>query len=176
MAESNRDKFYVDACCFLAYLKKEEITKKDGTIVKRHEIVKEYLKRSYEGKIQLLTSTSTITETAFLQSEKDAGKTSKEVEELLDAFFDDRKTITPVDSSIFVAKEARNLMRKCIDAGMKSLTPIDAIHLASAKRVGAISFLTYDMKTIKPYEMIAGITIQEPQSFPKTDSEQDTLF
>jgi predicted nucleic acid-binding protein len=65
--------------------------------------------------------------------------------------------------SPLVALDARGLLRQARVVDDVALKPCDAIHLATAKRLGLKLFHTYDGKLIK-FSQATGLKIEPPDS------------
>jgi predicted nucleic acid-binding protein len=116
---------------------------------------------SVDHTIEIVTSTLAITEVAYAQIEQ-GGNLDSTVEAAMDKFWADRSIITFVDCHELIARQARNLMRTALQKGWK-LKPPDAIHLATAARMGVSEFNTYDTPLFK-YAQDIGAIIREPHS------------
>jgi hypothetical protein len=79
----------------------------------------------------------------------------------IDALWQPPTPIGLADFHRLIAQDARDLMRRAVDEQHK-LTPPDAIHLATARRLPADVIETYDLAAWKVWEPAVGITIQEP--------------
>src|SRR5207302_316632 len=116
--------------------------------------------RSSGGKLEIVTSTLSITEVAFGAEEVIGQPLDETLEDQIDAFWDDPSTIKLREFDRIIAREARTLIRAARSTGW-SLKPADAIHLASAKMVVASEIHTYDASLFKYAELI-GISVREP--------------
>lgn len=123
--------------------------------------------------VEILTSTLSITEQAFLAHER-ADETravlDAAAEAKIDAFWRDREAVKLVEYDQVIARAARTLVRGSKAIGRR-LAPPDAIHFATAAAVGAASFHTMDKKLIT-----LGPTIQLPFSVGEPVAEQPKLF
>lgn len=81
-----------------------------------------------------------------------------------------RGPATLVEFYSLIAQDARTLMRKALEQGNPTevwkLKPMDAIHLASARRIEADEFHTYDSKLFK-FESMTGLRICEPAAMQR---------
>ena len=100
------------------------------------------------GDIALVTSVISKVEVAFAQSEYQGGQPDRTVEEAIDALWTDRSAVTIIEFHDLIALEARGLVRSGLHRE-RSLKPMDAIHLATAKWFGVDEFHTYDKRLIK---------------------------
>ena len=89
---------------------------------------------SRTGEIVILTSTVSITEVAFAKAEKSGRALDAGIEAALDALWADRSAVQLVEFDQLIAREARRLVRRSGEI-VRSLKPLDAIHLATAARM-----------------------------------------
>lgn len=108
---------------------------------------------SNEDAAFLFTSTISKVEVAYAASEQAKGKLDASVESAIEHLWEDYSVVKLVEFHDDIASIARDLLRYSI-AQRWRLKPMDAIHLASAKWMGADEFHTYD----RPLEKYAGET------------------
>lgn len=137
-----RRRIYWDTCVFSHFL--EETPEGIGTLDALLDLA------SKGEEVEIVTSTLSITEQAFLQHER--AKQTKVVldpdaEAKIDAFWRDRSAVKFVEYDQSIARDARVLVRRS-KAANRRLEPPDAIHLASAAAVSAVAFHTVDKKLI----------------------------
>lgn len=72
--------------------------------------------------------------------------------------------MTLVEPSVLVMREARDLIRKNLADGGARLTPLDAVHLASAVRFQVDRFFTYESANNRPRQWadLTGLVVEEP--------------
>lgn len=121
----------------------------------------ELLRQSRAGDIELLTSTLSQVEVAFAPSEKEQEQLDPEIEARIDEFWLPGSPVKMVEFYPTLAAEARNLMRQALAGGRSGLKGPDAIHLATAARMGARDFHTYDAD-LRKYEVEVPFPIREP--------------
>ena len=80
----------------------------------------------------------------------------------IEDLFHDKRVVTLVEFHELVGQEARGLMRAAIRQGW-SLKPMDAIHLATAKREKISAFHTYD-GALSKYDAMTGLSIGVPNT------------
>src|SRR5579859_1550040 len=144
---------YWDSCVFLSYID-EEVGRVDVIEAIFAEVQKS------NGSRKIVTSIASMTEVAYSSQEKsrrilDAATLSK-----IDHLWGDPSVLVFVEYHEGIARIARNLMREAVSKQYK-LTPLDAIHLASAKWLSVHEFQTYD-HGLKKYTTMISCTICEP--------------
>lgn len=154
------DTVYWDSNVFLSYI--------NGHAA-RLPVIDAVLEESQRGDLTIITSTISLTEVAFAEMEKQNRVLEPAQEQAIDALFSDREVVTLIDFHELVAREARRLLRLAVEAGRK-LTPMDAIHLATAIRQNADVLHTYDGPLTKIGRELFGFRVEEPTSQnPKLD-------
>lgn len=138
MAEVRR--IYWDACVFLSYI--------NGR-ADRLPTIDELLNQARAGKFELLTSSLSHAEVAFAEIEKSEGKLDPEVEAKIDDLWKPGGPVTSVEFFDLIGLEARDLMRQGISQGWGALKPLDAMHLATARRMEVAEMHTYDDRLLK---------------------------
>lgn len=109
----------------------------------------------------IVTSIIAKVEVAFASYEKSQGALDRDTEIRIDALWSDPSVVEVVELNDHVARTARSLIRESIRRAW-SLTPNDAIHLASAQWLrGVHEFHTYDTK-LHRYSDLIGCDICEP--------------
>jgi predicted nucleic acid-binding protein len=104
-----------------------------------------------------------IAEVAFAKSEKRERQLSEEVEAKIEKLWVPPSPIKLYEISQHVANEAKLLMRQAMLKGW-ALKPLDAIHLATAKRRQVDEFHTYDFARLAKYSAITGYPIVQPRT------------
>jgi predicted nucleic acid-binding protein len=155
MPASDRSRIYWDANVFLSLL---------GDDSDRMPVLESILNRvrASAGKEEIVTSSLSITEVAFGAEEQLGAPLDSEVEDRINALWDDPSTIKLRDFDRLIARDARQLIRSARERGW-SLKPADAIHLATAKAVDAAEFNTYDERLDK-FQAIAALIVRRPYS------------
>jgi predicted nucleic acid-binding protein len=109
----------------------------------------------------IVTSIIAKVEVAFASYEKAQVALDPQVEERIDSLWQDSSIVEVIELNNNVALMARSLIRETVERGW-SLTPNDAIHLASAQWLqGVHEFHTYDTK-LHRYSDFIGCEICEP--------------
>jgi predicted nucleic acid-binding protein len=144
---------YWDADTFVSLIEKTP---------ERIEILDALLKESAntDSPLQIVTSTISIAEVAYIESERDGGL-DKAVEGAIDALWADRDSVKFIDYHQGLGVEARSLIRQALSDGISGLRSADAIHLASARSIGASEIHTYS-KDWPRFAKIVGCLIREP--------------
>ncbi|MHB9131676.1 MAG: type II toxin-antitoxin system VapC family toxin [Armatimonadota bacterium] len=150
---SNRKVIYWDSGVWLSYINGES---------ERLPVIDSILadSASDKGKCKLYTSVLTQVEVAFAKSEQDGKALDPDIEEKIDQLWDDTESLSLIEFHEGIGRTARELMRHCLTKGW-SLKAMDALHLATAKFLGADEIHTYDEKWLK-LESILGIPIMLP--------------
>ena len=136
--------YYFDTCVFLALINKE----KD-----RYHIVEAILDDADNKECEVHTSQLSVTEVAYGAQEKQGKALSTKAKRDMDKLWHPDSPVRLVDVHPNITLEARELIRLAMEDGWAkneewSLGPPDAIHLATAKQVGASPVFTYDLKLI----------------------------
>jgi predicted nucleic acid-binding protein len=142
---------YWDANVFLSYV---------NGIEERLPVIDVLLNKSGRTDLQIITSALSIVEVAFAKIEQDNRAPDEETEAKITALWEPRSPVQIVEFYPLLAMEARALIRQALPHGW-SLKPLDAMHLATARRVGAEKFHTYDDGLAK-FAEIAGFPIGPP--------------
>lgn len=156
-----RRRYYWDTNIFLHYL--------EGTPEYAVTIAELLERASGEGLIEIITSTLTISETAFAAWERTHGRLDAGVKSAMDSLWADQSVVNLVEVSSIIAEDARDLMRSMLPdkppPGWKGLRSPDAIHLATAARQKVAEFHTYD-KGLDKYSAQFSFTIGPLPSLP----------
>jgi predicted nucleic acid-binding protein len=143
---------YWNACVFLSYI---------NGITDRVANIDPMLRKS-GTEFQIITSAMTIIEVAFGKVEQDQQILDEEMEKKINALWEPPSPIQLVEYYPLLGHEAKALMRQSITRGW-SMKPMDAIHLATARRLAATKFHTYDDRLFK-YSDLVGFPIELPQA------------
>lgn len=150
-------KIYWDSCVFLSYVQ--------GRPLDRMPILEALVDRAYARQIHIYTSTFSIVEVAFAEEERAGELLDPAVMAKIDDFWADRRVVTLVEFHELIGRDARALIRNAIAAG-RSLKPADAVHLATAVRIAAAEFHTYDNRLMSAAN---GLSLAMPVVRPRTD-------
>lgn len=126
---------YLDSCVYLSYINQESDKLADIDAIFRE---------ADRGETELWTSVVTITEVAFAKIEQDGKLPDAETLAKIDALWTPPAATKLVEFYEAIARDARDLMRVALPQGRKPLKPMDAIHVATAKRLDIPTILTYD--------------------------------
>jgi predicted nucleic acid-binding protein len=151
---NQRSVIYWDTSVFLAYLSD------DATHMPTLDALLEEVSKS-GGRHVIVTSVVSKVEVAFTQEEAQKRAMRPEVEAAIDALWTDTSVFELVELHDEIALSARKFIRDAKSQGLK-LKPMDAIHLATAKWIGASALHTYDLADFKKFERVIGIAIVEP--------------
>jgi len=125
---------YWDANVFLSFIE---------AIPERLAEIESILDAARRRELEIVTSMVTIVEVAFGAQEQAGGALSEEVDERIAALWMPGSPVVPIDFHELIAEEARALVRRGrVEA--RGIKPMDAIHLASARRGDVVDFHTYD--------------------------------
>ena len=103
--------------------------------------------------------TVSIVEVSFAAQEKSQQALDQAVEDRISQLWEPGSPVRLVEFHELVATEARALMRQALPEGW-SLKPMDAIHLATARRIETDAFHTYE-PALQKYSTIVGSPIEE---------------
>ncbi|HEV7482138.1 MAG TPA: type II toxin-antitoxin system VapC family toxin [Solirubrobacterales bacterium] len=159
-------RIYWDSCVPLSYLNDDP---------ERVPTIEELFKQARAEEIELLTSSVSRVEVAFVQSEKASGVLDAEAEKAIEAFWSPGSPIKTVEFYDLIGDSAKALIRKGIEQGWGNLKPMDAIHLATAQRLAVSEMHSYDER-IKKWSGHLGFPITDAGTAqgilaPETSSE-----
>ena len=150
---SQRQRIYWDADAWLSYINgdADRLPVLDALLADSS---------SPKGNIEIYTSELSEVEVAFAKSEQDHKALDANIENQIDELWADRDTLKVVEYHHIIGIEARAIIRLGIEKGWQ-LKPLDAIHLATARRFQITEFHTYDKRLLK-YSNDIGFPIVEP--------------
>lgn len=147
-------RLYWDANVFLSYI--------DGAPDRLSDI-DAVLEEARQGKVEIVTSTTSITEVAFGSVEMDRRALDPEIQAKIEGLWVPASPVNLVEVSVLIVEKARSIMRSAIPQGAKVPKPMDAIHLSTAVRLEVDVFQTYDGPLRKVAARI-GLTSTEPST------------
>jgi predicted nucleic acid-binding protein len=152
VAQSNDATIYWDTNVFVEYLKKTERAKQLHIPIMR---------AATEGNgPRIVTSIVTVAEVAFIANWGGASGTDLK---RIDDMWRDKATITVVQTSWRIAREARSLIRTAHDQKpARTLHSLDAMHIATARIMGCSELHTHEGALIDLSPVLA-LTICEPR-------------
>ncbi len=142
---------YWDACVFLSYVDEDPDRVQD---------IQTLLDEARRGEIEIVTSTASIVEVAFGAAERSRSVLSADTEAKINRLWEPASPVNMVEFHTLIAEAAQKLMRNGIPEGW-SLKPMDAVHLATARRMRVDAFHTYDDR-LKKWVAKVGYPIGEP--------------
>lgn len=146
-------RIYFDANVFLAFVSDEP---------DRAAVVDELLRQAQAKAVAVLTSTVSIAEVAYGAEEKTLQVLDDTVEERIDTLWAPGGPVTLVEASRHVLVTARGLIRANLAGGYGRLTPLDAVHLATAQIEQADEVATYEMNKHARWSDLIGLSVAEP--------------
>jgi predicted nucleic acid-binding protein len=163
-------RYYWDACVFVSFVE---------ATPGRVEIIEELLDDAEQKSCEIVTSFLSITEVSYAKAEKDGQALDPSVETMIDKLWHPDSPVKLAEVQQLTAYEARSLTRIAVERGW-SLKPLDAIHLATAKRLRVTEFHTYDRK-LPRWSEVLGFRICEPQKaqgnlFARLRTDDDTPY
>lgn len=158
--------YYLDSCVFLALFRPDD----QG----RHRPIRQLIELGKTPKVSLVTSILTIGEVAFGAQEKHSAALDQSVLDDIDAYWHPQSPIQLMEVDQLLSYDARNLSRMALERQLGCPQGIDAIHLATAKRVGVDAFFTYDRGLMNKADLL-GFPISEPAEMTD-DKEDENLF
>ena len=132
-------RFYVDSCVYLAYINAEADKIAD---------IDAMFAEAQRGEARLWTSVVTITEVAFAKVEQDGAIPDPEVLTRIESLWIPPSPTRLIECYDLIAEDARDLICVALPDGKKPLKPMDAIHLATARRWNLDTVYTYDENMI----------------------------
>ena len=146
---------YWDACAFIALANAED---------ERVSHLEALMDAADKGEVEIHTSEISVVEVAFIAEEvsDETAKVPEDASERLDAFWTPPSPVRRSEINALVTREARRLIRAA-KGSVKKLQAADAIHLATAKRLGVEEFHTYEETSrLTQWAELIGIPVLEP--------------
>ena len=155
---------YCDSCLFLDYLNATP----NGV-----EIVSPLVVLARSGDFEIVTSTISLAEVAYVGKELREGPDSA-IADGIDKMFRDETLLTLVEYDQEIGANARSLIRQTLRES-KRIKPADAIHLATAMAVGASVLHTFDVDLIAHASALAAVAAELPVA-PEVEPQQGKLI
>jgi predicted nucleic acid-binding protein len=152
-------RIYWDACVLLSYV--------EGT-PERLPVLEEVLTRAERREIEIVTSTISRVEVAYMGDDEAA---RVEAEPKIDDLWNYSSPINLVELYDQIADSARDLIRAAKSKEL-SLGPCDAMHIATAMHSSCTELHTYDKK-LPRFSTEAGLPIHEPNNPQERLPSQD---
>lgn len=154
MPNSPPKRYYWDANVFLSFISGEAA---------RLPHLEALLDSADDGDIELYTSELSVVEVAFAAHEKATGGLDPATERAIDALWDHPSPVRRIDVSALITREARTLVRVALATPGQGIKPPDAIHLATAKRLGVDALQTYEDAAARTrWATLSGLAVEEP--------------
>jgi len=136
-----RRRLYWDSCVFLSYLNGDS---------GRADVMDQLHDEATTDELEIFTSMVSEVEVAFGKAEQDQSAPDETVLAAIEAFWVPPSPVKMVEFHRLIARQARQLVREVkFSKGGKRLTPMDAIHLATAQQWEVDEFQTYDGDLLK---------------------------
>lgn len=145
-------RYYWDADVLISYV---------AGIPGRVEILDDLLADAEKKQAEIMTSVLTITEVAYVNAEQAKKKLDPATEAKIELLWHPDSPIKLVEMHEGIARDARGLIRKAVAKGW-GLRSADAIHLATASRLGVTEMHTYETKKLPRWTPLVGFKIREP--------------
>ena len=157
---SNRPKIYLDAAPLID-LAKERVGVKLPDNIRQNDVwhLNQFLKAAKDGKVELFTSVLSIAECTHVEDEKKL-EAAKPI--YMGLLASGRSGIRLVQPTLAIAERARDL-RWLSSVNLKGA---DALHVASALRIGCDEFFTGDGKIMKSAHILGqmGLAVCRPSA------------
>lgn len=145
-------RIYWDSCVFLSFVENHPDRASD---------IETLMGEAEQGRIEIVTSTVSITEVAFAPEEREKKALSQTVDAAINGLWRSPSPIKLVEFHGGIADRARDLLRTALTSGIKMLKPMDAIHLATALTLNVDEFQTYDEPLMR-YAELFSLTMAKP--------------
>jgi len=131
------NRFYWDACTWIAFIQKEKVDLPNGQVEDRESMCRSLLITAKAGKVEIATSALSLVEVC-----KDPASASEAASRFHEFLELDYVLLVTLDR--IIGEKARELMQ----GGYSGLKPPDAIHIATAIVANALEMHTFDRKLL----------------------------
>jgi predicted nucleic acid-binding protein len=146
-------RLYWDSCVFLALI--------EGDDSARLPIIQSLLMDAEQKKIEIFSSHLTVAEVAYGKAEKDGRALNASTEEKINKLWHPDSPFKLVEVHFLNSFDAKSIVRDGI-TNSRAIKPHDAIHLATAKRLGISEFHTYD-ELLWRWDSVLGFRVIAPR-------------
>jgi len=154
MPSSSVPRYYWDACVFLAYISGEQSRLPD---------LEALLDSAEKGEIEIYTSELSVVEVAFAATEGASGLLDPAIEHKINSLWDFPSPVKRIDIYPLITREARGLIRVALSTPGQKIKPPDAIHMATARRLGVDALHTYEDQAARSrWAILTGLQVKEP--------------
>lgn len=146
---------YLDSNVIIAFLGQEP---------ERYATIVDFFEETIasKGATQILTSVIALAEVSFLTEERDPKSFQPDTARIIEDFWRDESLLSIVELNQEIAIAAQRVQRLARSEARKPMKPMDALHLATAKWVGAHEFFTYNRKDFQKFDTWAQLKVLEP--------------
>lgn len=140
---------------FLSYI--------EGNDSSRLSHIRPLLEDAEKNLLEIVTSALTIVEVAYAPYEKAATVLDQGIEDAIAALWAIGSPVRVVEVDAVTAVKGRQLVREGIGT-RRAIKPNDAVHLATAMRLGVDALHTYNLKDFQRWANPTGIVVSHPAS------------
>ncbi len=151
---NNPPRAYLDACVLISYIEDDKT---------RLRQIDELLRRGGAGELELITSVLSQAEVAFTNDEREHAQLDADVEDRINGLWLPGSPVHLVEFTPAIGLGARDLLRQAVVRKWTKTRAYDAVHLATAQRLGCVDFFTYS-KDMPRFAPLVGMSIGPPDN------------